>query len=100
MKQAWAHVKELALSMSKALSLAWKNIKAKAQMLAKIVTITFRKKDGTIRVATATLNPSLMPASSSQSTHTRKSNDSVQVFWDIDKMAYRSYIKSNLMSIG
>ena len=98
MKKAWSYVKELAISMSDALKIAWMNMKAKSKMYSSIVIIQYRKKDDSIRIAKATLNPAYLPAVTSNS-H-RKINDGIQVYWDIDKQAFRSYIKSNLISIS
>lgn len=92
MKKAWSYVKELAISMSDALKMAWMNMKAKSKMYSSIVIIQYRKKDDSIRT------PAYLPAVTSNS-H-RKINDGIQVYWDIDKQAFRSYIKSNLISIS
>ena len=97
MKKAWNYVKELAISMSDALKIAWMNMKAKSKMYSSIVIIQYRKKDGSIRTAEATLNSAYLPAVTSNS-H-RKINDDIQVYWDIEKQAVRSYIKTKLISI-
>ena len=97
MKKAWNYVKELAISMSDALKIAWMNMKAKSKMYSSIVIIQYRKKDGSIRTAEATLNSAYLPAVTTNS-H-RKINDKKKKKKDIEKQAFRTYIKTKLISI-
>lgn len=79
------------------------NIKAMKlhRMLQKnVVKFVFEKTDGTQRVAVGTLVSAYLPkVDKSAKQSNRKPNNSVQVFFDIEKNAFRSFKKSNLLSI-
>ena len=61
------------------------------------VEFTFKKKDGTIRPATGTTNPSLY-------TYERKGGSSpapdMIVYWDMEKNGWRSFHESQLVDIN
>ena len=95
MNLAWQFIKRNGFTMSKALKAAWANIKLKARMLEGITMFYFRKVDGSIREAYGTLSAKLMPAIGGESK--RKPNDTVQVYFDTEKLEYRCFKKANLV---
>ena len=66
-----------------------------------IVEFEFIKKDGTVRSAKGTLEPSLLPpqkpAGDSEVAVPRKKNESVFVYYDLDKNAFRSFVKASFL---
>ena len=93
MRMAWQFVKRNGFTMSRALKLAWANMKLKAAMRSGIVKFYFRKVDGTLREAYGTLKAELLPKTEGTG---RKPGDTVQVYYDIEKQAYRCFKKANL----
>ena len=65
-----------------------------------IVEFEFIKKDGTVRSAKGTLESSLLPpakpAGDSEVTP-RKKNDSVFVYYDLEKNSFRSFVKESFL---
>lgn len=60
-----------------------------------IVEFQFIKKDGSVRNATGTLVSEHLPASKADNDgKTRKSNENVLVYFDMDKKSFRSFVKS------
>lgn len=93
MNLAWQFVKRNGFTMSEAMKLAWANIKLKAKMQKSIVKFYFRKVDGTIREAYGTLKESLLPATTGSN---RKSNPTVQTYFDTEKQEWRCFKVANL----
>jgi hypothetical protein len=66
-----------------------------------IVEFEFIKKDGTVRSAKGTLEPSLLPpakpAGDSEVAAPRKKNESVFVYYDLEKNAFRSFVKASFL---
>ena len=63
-----------------------------------IVEFEFIKKDGSVRQAKGTLLAEYLPASSADSdTTARKKNDNVQVYYDLDKKSFRSFVKASFV---
>jgi hypothetical protein len=96
MNLAWSFIKKNGFTKSEALKAAWANIKLKARMAAGIVKFAFTKVDGTIREAYGTLAENLVPPTQGTG---RRPNDSVQVYWDTEKEAFRCFKKANLIAI-
>ena len=96
MQMAWQFVKRNGFTMAEALKCAWANFKLKAAMKTGIAQFYFRKVSGEIRQAFGTLKAELLPETQGTG---RKANDSVQVYFDTDKQAYRSFKRCNLLSI-
>ena len=72
----------------------------KDKMLNGIATFSFFKKDGTIRVAKGTLKTDLLPPMDEQEEkRERKTNENLQVYYDVEKNAWRCFTKSNLISV-
>ena len=84
MQLAWQFVKRNGYSLSDALKTAWRNIKVRAMMKQRIVKFYFQKVDGTLREAYGTLSMSIVPSTSESN---RKSNDTVQTYYDTEKCA-------------
>lgn len=98
MSLAWQFVKRNGLSLSEALTIAWRNIKLRAAMSSRIVRFYFRKVDGTIREAYGTLAERLTPTTSG--TSTRRTNDTVQTYFDTEKQEWRCFKKANLYALN
>lgn len=94
MRLAWQFVKRNGFTMSEALKCAWANIKLKAKMMKGIVKFYFQKVDGTIREAYGTLKESLLPELKGAE---RKSNASVQTYFDTERQEWRCFKVANLM---
>ena len=97
MRLAWQMVKKNGYSMSHALKCSWANMKLKARMADGIVKFHFQKVDGTVREAYGTLKATLLPPVNG--TESRKKSDTVQVYYDTEKSAWRSFKKANLVTI-
>lgn len=98
MNLAWQFVKRNGLSLSEALTIAWRNIKLRAAMSIRIVRFYFRKVDGTIREACGTLAERLTPATAG--TSNRRTNDTVQTYFDTEKQEWRCFKKANLYALN
>lgn len=95
---AWQLVKRNGFTISEALKVAWANMKLKAAMKQRIVKFYFQKVDGSIREAYGTLKESLLPPI--KGTDSRKKSETLQVYFDTEKQAYRSFKVANLIKIG
>ena len=64
-----------------------------------IVEFEFIKKDGTVRSAKGTLEPTLLPPpkTDSEVAVPRKKNESVLVYYDLEKNAFRSFVKESFL---
>ena len=65
-----------------------------------IVEFEFIKKDGTIRNAKGTLEPSLLPPpkpAGDSEVAPRKKNDSIFVYYDLEKNYFRSFVKESFL---
>lgn len=61
-------------------------------------TVTFKKKDGTIRKMRCTRNPSLIPEEFHPKNESVESASALRVF-DLDKNEWRSFVLENVMSV-
>lgn len=98
MSLAWQFVKRNGYTMSEALKCAWANVKLRAKMKSGIVKFYFQKVDGTLREAYGSLKEGLIPVTSGEGK--RKSNDTLQVYFDTEKQSFRSFKKANLVRIA
>ena len=94
---AWQFVKTCGFTLSEALTLAWRNIKLRKGMAKGVVKFAFSKVDGTIRQAWGTLEESRIPATAGSD---RRRNDTVQVYYDLEKNGWRCFKKTNLLYIA
>ena len=65
-----------------------------------IVEFEFIKKDGTVRSAKGTLEPSLLPPpkpAGDSEVAPRKKNDNVFVYYDLEKNSFRSFVKESFL---
>lgn len=63
-----------------------------------IVEFEFIKKDGSVRNAKGTLVSEHLPAPKADSDGTtRKTNDNVLVYFDMEKKSFRSFVKSSFV---
>lgn len=97
MNLAWQFVKRNGFSMSEALKAAWLNIKLRIAMKTRIVKFYYQKVDGTIREAYGTLQESLLPPTLGTG---RKANETLQTYFDTERMEYRCYKRANIISIA
>lgn len=98
MKMAWQFVKRNGFTMAEALKAAWLNFKLKAAMAVRIVKFYFQKVDGSIREAYGTLRADLIPQTEASSSD-RKKNDTVQAYYDTEKMSFRCFKLANLVTV-
>lgn len=97
MQLAWQFVKRNGFSMAEAMKTAWRNFKLKRAMQGKIICFYFKKVDGTLREAYGTLKESLLPATQGTG---RRTNDTVQTYFDTEKQEWRCFKKANLVRIA
>ena len=97
MQMAWQFVKKNGFTMAEALKAAWLNYKLKVAMAARIVKFYFQKVDGSIREAYGTLRSDMMPATSGSN---RRTNDSVQTYFDTERQEFRCFKRANLLRIA
>lgn len=63
-----------------------------------IVEFEFIKKDGSVRQAKGTLLAEYLPAPKADSDgKTRKTNENVMVYFDMDKQSFRSFVKESFV---
>ena len=63
-----------------------------------IVDFEFIKKDGSVRQAKGTLVAEHLPATTADSDgSTRKKNENVMVYFDMEKNEFRSFVKSSFL---
>jgi hypothetical protein len=98
MTQAWSFVKKNGMSMTEALRVAWLNFKVRKAMAHRIVKFWFLKVDGTTREAYGTLKSDIVPPTT-ENDH-RKKNDSLQVYYDTEKAAWRCFKRANLLRMA
>lgn len=66
-----------------------------------VVEFTFIKSDGSIRIAKGTLHEKILNEKLGGKSSTKTSSPKVQVFWDLEKDAFRSFTigtEKNLIS--
>lgn len=64
-----------------------------------IVEFEFIKKDGTVRNAKGTLDPTHLPPAKlvDGDSVTRKKNESIFVYYDLEKNSFRSFVKESFL---
>lgn len=97
MRIAWQLVRKNGFTMSEALKTAWLNFKLKMKMRRGIVKFYYQKISGEIREAYGTLRADLMPQTKGAD---RKSNPTVQVYYDSERDGYRCFKIANLVKIA
>ena len=100
MNLAWRFVKLNGMTLSNALKLSWRNAKLYRRLCGSKVSFEFRKVDGTIRSTTGTISTHIIPSQSlPNGLNGHKKNANMQAYYDIDKQAWRSFKRENLISI-
>lgn len=88
---------------SECLKMAWAETRSERlvdMLRVGVVWFTFMKVDGSIRRACGTLCPTYLPESDDERTETRRrQNETVQVYYDLERQEFRCYKKQNLLSI-
>lgn len=97
MKLSWMLVKVYGFSMADAMKQAWKVLKLKAALKKGVVKFIYTKLNGEIRTAWGTLKEGLIPETKGTE---RKKNESLIIYYDNEKQAYRSLKIANLIKIG
>ena len=62
-----------------------------------IVDFEFIKKDGSVRQAKGTVVAEYLPAPKADGGSTRKTNDNVMVYFDMEKNSFRSFVKESFV---
>lgn len=89
-KSAWEYIRKgVADTMSEALKLAYKRAKIIKRLMEEVCEITYKKVNGEIRTAVATL----------QGSRVQNNNATIVVYYDIEKDALRSFKIENLTTI-
>lgn len=65
-----------------------------------VVKFSFTKKDGSVRNANGTLKKEIYGASNTPKGTAKKISNATTRFFDVDKHAWRSFINTNLISVG
>ena len=97
MNLAWQFVKKNGFDLSRALKVAWLNFKLKARMATGIVKFYFQKIDGGVREAYGTLPENLISKSAGCD---RRSNPTIQPYYDSERGDWRCYKLANLIRIA
>lgn len=97
MKKSWQLVKVYGFSMAEAMRQMWAIYKLKAAMHKGIAKFLYTKLDGTVRTAWGTLKEDLLPTTGNNAN--RKKNDSVFVYYDQEKAAFRCFKVANFLRI-
>lgn len=90
---AWQFIKSDGLAKSDALKTAWKNVRLRKAMVNGIAEFKYIKVDGSTRTAHGTIYE--RPTHAKRSS--RKNSNEVQIYFDIDCQAWRSFRKVNLL---
>ena len=98
MCKAWQLVKVYGFTMAEAMRQSWAVYKLKVAMRNGIVKFLYTKLDGTVRTAWGTLKEDLIPQTTG--TDNRKKNETVQVYYDTEKAAFRCFKVANFVKIG
>lgn len=96
MSLAWQFIKRNGYTLSEALKTAWANVKLKAKMKKGIVKFYFQKVDGSLREAYGTLKESMLPMTKEE----RKTNVTIQTYYDTERQSWRSFKRANLIKIA
>lgn len=92
MKLMHQFIKFNGFSQSEALNKAWQNVKLVKAMKQGITHFWFIKVDGSLREAYGTLSESIVPVTGGG----RKTNATVQIYFDTEKQSWRSFKKANV----
>jgi len=88
-------VRENKFTQKEALKTAWRNLKLCKKMSEGVVRFVFKKIDGSFREAHGSLAQNVLPATNGS----RRTNDTCQTYFDVDRNEWRCFRKSNLLFI-
>lgn len=97
MIKSWQLVKVYGFTMAEAMKQMWAIYRLKKAMSKGIVKFLYTKLDGTVRTAWGTLKADLIPQT--KGNNNRKKNDSVFVYYDNEKAAFRCFKIANFLRI-
>lgn len=98
MRMAWQLVKVYGFTMAEAMRKSWALLKLKNAMHKGVVKFLYTKLDGTVRTAWGTLKADLIPQMSGNDN--RKKNNSVFVYYDNEKSAFRCFKMANFLKMA
>ncbi len=98
MRMAWQLVKVYGFTMAEAMRKSWALLKLKNAMHKGVVKFLYTKLDGTVRTAWGTLKADLIPQTSGNDN--RKKNNSVFVYYDNEKSAFRCFKMANFLKMA
>ncbi|WP_163178436.1 SH3 beta-barrel fold-containing protein [Bacteroides sp. 51] len=96
MTDAWQLVRGYNFSKSHALEQSWKIQRLNQLLMAGTARFFYLKENGCYRLAYGTLKPELIPQAEGSDSGKKKS-DSVVVYYDCEKQAFRSFKKAYLL---
>ena len=96
MNTAWTIARQTGETFGTCLRKAWANTKLRSALKAGVVRFTFKKKDGSVREAVGTLHDLDYQAR----TDRRSANPTLQVYYDLEKEAFRCFKKANLIAVA
>lgn len=96
MNTAWTIARQTGETFGTCLRKAWANTKLRSALKAGVVRFTFKKKDGSVREAVGTLRDLDYQAR----TDRRSANPTLQVYYDLEKEAFRCFKKANLIAVA
>ena len=96
MHEAWQLVKTYALTISEALKKAWAWFKVVQRMKSGVAEFRFEKVNGEVRQAFGTLSEERLPKVENRKN--RAHSTFIQVYFDVEKQAFRSFKKINLIA--
>ena len=96
MNTAWTIARQTGETFGTCLKKAWANTKLRSALKAGVVRFTFKKKDGSVREAVGTLRDLDYQAR----TDRRSGNPTLQVYYDLEKEAFRCFKKANLITVA
>lgn len=96
MRLAWKILRRNGYEWSRCLRVSWANIKLTAAMKNRIVKFYFQKISGEIREGWGTLQDHLLPEINPEN---KKTDDTCFIYYDTEKLGWRSFKKANLISI-
>jgi len=96
MNTAWTISRQTGETFGTCLKKAWANSKLRNALKDGVVRFSFRKLDGSVREAVGTLRDLDYQAR----TDRRSGNPTLQVYYDIEKEAFRCFKKANLIAVA
>lgn len=90
-------VKEYSMDKRDAIILACRNIELGAKLKNGVVQFSYKKNDGTTRIAKGTLLEKALPLIKGNG---RPTAPNLFLYYDVEKLSFRSFKRINLLKIG